>query len=123
MPLSGIKSTPELQKAASLAPGNPRLLLVAALAAYRQEAQGRAGAWERVQQQFVAAVAAFDAEGASVSGASDWGHAEALAYLGKISILRRDHVGARNALERAVLVAPDYRWAGQMLKSLPAIAQ
>ncbi len=49
---------------------------------------------------------------------ADWGYAETCYLLGKLEMARGDALGARNALEQALVLAPDYRDARQLLQSL-----
>lgn len=65
------------------------------------------------------ALAQFDvAETAAGSSNSGWGHAEACYLQGKAESARGDLLAARNALEQALVLAPDYRDAQQLLRSL-----
>jgi len=51
---------------------------------------------------------------------AEWGYAEAWYLLGKMEFARHDVLAARNALERATLITPDYREAQALLKKLTA---
>ncbi|MBC7983677.1 MAG: hypothetical protein H7Y02_07485, partial [Candidatus Obscuribacterales bacterium] len=62
---------------------------------------------EQAERQLSDVVAAFDALPPSEPGAPDWGHAEALAYLGQAALARGNRIAARNSLERALVLAPD----------------
>lgn len=65
------------------------------------------------------ALTQFDqAETAAGSSESGWGHAEACYLLGKSESARGNLLAARNALEQALVLAPDYRDAQQLLRSL-----
>jgi len=65
------------------------------------------------------ALSQFDqAETAADSSNAGWGHAEAAYMLGKSAIARGDSLTARNALEQALVLAPDYREAQQLLRTL-----
>ncbi len=44
----------------------------------------------------------------------DWGEAEALAALGELYLARAEVRGARDLIERALLLAPDYRFAAEL---------
>ncbi|HET7132053.1 MAG TPA: hypothetical protein VFJ95_07380, partial [Gammaproteobacteria bacterium] len=59
------------------------------------------------------AVAAFDARPAALRG-PEWGEAEALAALGELKLARGDAREARDLIERALLLAPDYRFAMEL---------
>lgn len=62
-------------------------------------------------------VAAF-ADNAGRLQDTGWGYAEALYLLGKAELSRHDNLAARNALERALVIAPDYAAAQTSLKQL-----
>src|SRR5207244_1468305 len=47
-----------------------------------------------------------------------WGYAEALYMLGKTELARHDMLAARNSLERAIVIAPDYVAVQALLKQL-----
>jgi hypothetical protein len=86
----------------SLDPGNPRLLLVTLRSGYSGE--------ESSPPEPDAVLEAFDARGAPFAF-PDWGEAEALAIAGKHRLDAGDRRGARDYIERALLAAPDYRFA------------
>jgi hypothetical protein len=88
---------------------NPRIALVEAWAL---EAGAGAGAAQREAhaQKLAAALAAFDAWAPSIDD-PDWGHAEALTALGAAALERGQVRVARDLVERALLLAPDYRVA------------
>jgi len=48
------------------------------------------------------------------SSTPEWGAAEAYPFLGRALFDQRDLVGAREALERALLIAPDYAYARRL---------
>jgi tetratricopeptide (TPR) repeat protein len=102
-----------LDDARALQPANPRILLVAAIYAINRakSASERLVAERAIQT----AVVAFDAQPPLPPGAADWGHAEALAWLGEVQLQREDRVAARNSLERALVLAPDYVFARALL--------
>lgn len=62
-------------------------------------------------------VAAF-ADNAGRLQDTGWGYAEVLYLLGKTELARHDNLAARNALERALVIAPDYAAAQTSLKQL-----
>jgi Tetratricopeptide repeat len=102
--------TKSLRTATSLARANPRVLLIEALCASEKADPGR---WRDV-------VAAFEAAPPRTAGKPDWGHAEALAILGSSYLTSGDPVAARDALERALVIAPDYREAQVLLETAAA---
>jgi hypothetical protein len=107
------------EKASVLAPNNPRVKLLAAIQQSKQAktTQDRA----TVSAQFLAVVKLFDVLPPAEPGMPDWGQAEALAWLGKSQIESGDVIAARNTLERALIIAPDFAWARKLQKQLEAV--
>ena len=95
----------------ALAPDNPRIKLVQAICAPNTAADPAA------VERWRAVVASFEAAPPSRPGKPDWGHVEALTMLGETYLQRGDPVAARDALERALVLAPDYRQAQQLLQA------
>jgi len=108
---AGCANSKPLRAAAGLAPDNPRVKLVQAICATASAADPAAtDRWRSV-------VASFEAAPPSRPGKPDWGHVEALTVLGETYLQRGDPVAARDALERALVLAPDYRQAQQLLQA------
>jgi Tfp pilus assembly protein PilF len=103
-----------LRTAAGLAPENPRVKLVQAICASAKDPDPAA------TDRWRAVVASFEAAPPSRPGKPDWGHVEALTMLGETYLQRGDPVAARDALERALVLAPDYRQAQQLLQTAAA---
>ena len=104
-----------LEEARGLDAENPRISLVETWAMSHRpahaEAQTRdlAGAHlERALQQFRI--------WRGPPGSPEWGEAETLAHLGEISLQRGDVRGARDYIEEALLIAPDYHFALSLKK-------
>lgn len=95
---------------------HPRIALVEAWRAQRAGGDAAAESSE-VRAALEAAVAAFDAWTPSIDD-PDWGHAEALAALGQHVLARGETRTARDLIERALLVAPDYRVAVELRTAL-----
>lgn len=108
---AGCANSRPLRVAVGLAPDNPRIKLVQAMCAPGTAADPAAiDRWRGV-------VASFEAAPPSRPGKPDWGHVEALTMLGETYLQRGDPVAARDALERALVLAPDYRQAQQLLQA------
>jgi tetratricopeptide (TPR) repeat protein len=107
------KSEAELRKALELAPKNPRVLLLDALAAYEREEVA-----PRSCDKFKSTAAMFDAERADVDQVPGWGAAEAYMWLGRCYLDKGDVVPARDALERALFIAPEFAQARRLLSSI-----
>lgn len=108
----GCEKSKSLKTAAELAPSDPRVQLIQAMCTSAKP--GKAGdhvaKWSQV-------VAVFEAAPPSAPGKPDWGHVEALTLLGESYLQRGDAVAARNAIERALVLAPDYRQAQRVLEA------
>jgi hypothetical protein len=100
-----------MRTALTLGAGNPRVLFINALCA--PDAEGDPAAIERWR----GVVANFEAAPPSQPGKPDWGHAEALTLLGESYLKRGQMVAARDVLERALVLAPDYRQAQRLLQT------
>ncbi len=108
-PLLAPRSQSRFDRALKLAPRNPRVLLLEALADSDRER-----AFARVQQ----AVAAFEAERQAVAPTPAWGAPGAYAQFARNQLDRGDVVAARGALERGLLLAPDFAAAKRPMAAL-----
>ncbi len=108
---AGCANSKPLRTAAGLAPDNPRIKLVQAMCAPNTVTDPAA------VDRWRAVVASFESAPPSRPGKPDWGHVEALTMLGETYLQRGDPVAARDALERALVLAPDYRQAQQLLQA------
>jgi hypothetical protein len=100
-----------MRTALTLGAENPRVHFINALCA--SDVQGDPVAIDRWR----AVVARFEAAPPSQPGKPDWGHAEALTLLGEGYLKRGDMIAARDVLERALVLAPDYREAQKVLQT------
>lgn len=115
----GPKATEAMERARSLAPRNPRVLLLAAISAhFTPKAFG--GGEEKARRLMAEALAAFPAD-APAPPAPAWGHAEALAWHGQWEAEAGRTADARAAYERALALVPNYQWVSQVL--LPQLAR
>jgi tetratricopeptide (TPR) repeat protein len=113
----GRRSEARLEAARALDAGNPRVLLTDGLVHwFRSDAT----AAERVlaQRSFARAAASFDKVAATTPGEPTWGGAEAWLFLGRALETRGDLLEARDAYEKALLIAPDFAAARRRLASL-----
>jgi len=101
-----------LEKAVKLDPKNLQVTFVSAWTrAYREP--GAPETYAALKQS----VGSF-ADNAGRLQDTGWGYAEALYLLGRTELARRDTLAARNALERASVIAPDYVAVQALLKQL-----
>jgi hypothetical protein len=91
---------------------NPRIALVEAWA-LRRAAGTDAARRDELSARLTATVEAFDAWAPSIDD-PDWGHAEALTALAATAIERGQARAARDLIERALLLAPDYSAAVEL---------
>jgi hypothetical protein len=98
-----------LSRARELDDDNPRAALVEAWSL--EQAAGADGArQDAIAAKLEAVVAAFDAWVPSIDD-PDWGHAESLTMLAALTLERGQARAARDLIERALLLAPEYRAA------------
>jgi hypothetical protein len=116
-PLSAGKARKDLERAARLAPRDPRVLLVDAMNDY-QLASAAGGNKERAHSKLRRTVAAFDSERAGVERLPGWGAAEAYLFLARDLLDHADPVAARDALEHALLIAPEFGQARRLMAKL-----
>jgi tetratricopeptide (TPR) repeat protein len=118
-PFAAAKSGTQLEKARHLAPANPRVLLLNAVGDYE-----RTGATttdkNRALEELKQAAAAFEAERQQAEHVPQWGGAETYVYLARCYLDRGDALGARDALERALLIAPEFAQARRLMARLTA---
>jgi hypothetical protein len=117
VPFTGPKPARDLERAYALAPKNPRVLLVEALSDYLQGTSA-GGNKERALTKLRAATAAFEVERAGPEPLPGWGAADAYLYSGRDLLDHGDAVGARDALEHALLLAPDYAQARRLMAKI-----
>ena len=116
-PLAAPKSASQLHKALQLAPKNPRVLLLDAIDQYgRPKAPG--GGAEHPCGKFEAVAKVFEAERADVDQVPGWGAAEAYMWLGRCYLDNDNPNAARDALERALLIAPEFGQARRLLATI-----
>ncbi len=113
----GPQSDARLNKALKLAPDNPRVALLDALA-NQQKPKAYGGDKAGAQIKIKRAVELFEEGADPAPGEPQWGAAEAYLYLGRGLMQAGDALGARNALERALIIAPDYAAARRELRRL-----
>jgi len=116
LPFGGGRIGSRIDEAVKLEPKNPRVRLVEALAAFDRAGKDTAEKAAALKKLRVV-TQMFETARAAATTTPEWGAAEAYAFLGRALYDQRDVVGAREALERSLLIAPDYAFArGLMAK-------
>jgi tetratricopeptide (TPR) repeat protein len=121
-PIDAVTAAPRIggkaEAAAKLNPKNPRVLLAQAFALYYRPLALGGARRQDAAPLFRRAAEAFDAIVATRPGEPTWGAAEAWLYVGRTQEEAGDLLAARNAYERALLVAPEFAAARQRLGAL-----
>jgi hypothetical protein len=106
-----------LARARELEPSNPRIVLLDAWLVSMRPALADDAVRDEAVKKLEAAADAF-AAWSPPADAPDWGEAEALAALAELHLTRGELRDARDLIERALLVAPDYRFAVELRAQL-----
>jgi tetratricopeptide (TPR) repeat protein len=117
IPFGGGRIGSRIDEAVRLEPKNPRVRLVEALAMFERagkNAEQKAAALRSLR----AVTLMFEQARAQASTTPEWGAAEAYAFLGRALIDQRDALGAREALERSLLIAPEYTFARRLMAQI-----
>jgi len=119
-PFAGPHSHSQLARALNIEPRNPRALLLDGSLNYdRAGSTGRA-VKDRACGEFAAAVAAFEAARPEAEHVPEWGTVEGYTSRARCDLERGDAAAARDALERALLIAPDYQLARRLMARITA---
>ena len=102
--ISAHRARKDIEHALKASPHDPRVLLVDAMTDY-----------QRALPKLRLAVSAFEAERAGLERLPGWGAAEAYLLLARDLLDHADPVGARDALEHALLIAPEYTQARRLM--------
>jgi tetratricopeptide (TPR) repeat protein len=116
-PFAASRSGSLIEKARHLGPKNSRVLLLDAVAVYERP-KASASDKDRALQLLKQATAAFEAERRETEHVPGWGAAEAYVYLAKCHLDRGAALEARDALERALLMAPEFAEARRLIKKI-----
>jgi tetratricopeptide (TPR) repeat protein len=115
LPETSMGSNKARKSAAALAPNNPRVRLLAAINESKRAKTSQEFA--SANKQLLAVTQLFSAP-PTATDLPDWGQADAWAWLGQSYLKIGDQVAARNALEQALVLAPDYVWARALQSQL-----
>jgi hypothetical protein len=116
-PLAAPLSRARIEKALKLAPDNPRVLLLGALAT-SERPRFFGGDIQQAFALMQRAVAAFERQGPPAPGLPGWGAADAFTYMAQDYLTRGKPLAARNVLERALLVAPQFTQARRLMAEI-----
>jgi len=114
-PYLAMRSGSALKHALELAPRDPRILLLSALAD-RDRRENPAVVTRELRE----ATAAFEREREDVDRVPGWGAAEAYAFLGRALLEQGQTLAARSALEHALLLVPDFALAHRLMARITA---
>jgi tetratricopeptide (TPR) repeat protein len=117
--LAAHRARRDLDHALQLDSRNPRVLLLDAMSDY-ELAPARGGNKVRALPKLRQAVQAFETERRSTDRVPGWGAAEAWMLLARDLLDQGDPVGARDALEHALLIAPDFAQARRLMAKIIA---
>jgi tetratricopeptide (TPR) repeat protein len=109
---SGCARSKPMRTAQQFGPQNPRVMLIEAICLGGNDAAASTAMFDKLRE----AILAFESAAPSRPGKPDWGQAEALVLLGQSYLKRGDSLAARDAIERALVLAPDYRKAQELLQ-------
>ncbi len=113
----GPKMEEEMQKALTLAPNNPRVMLLDAINTFHKPAFVGGGA-KNAREKLEKARAAFEAEPTTPE---HWGHDDVYVWLGRAAMELDDWTAAETWLEKALEVSPGHAWVGKVL--LPKVRE
>lgn len=113
----GPRASRRMKKAQNADAANPRVALLEAISLYHRPGLF-GGDRDKALKRFQEAAALYQAQTEESDLEPAWGEAEAFAYIGNIHLEQQDEILARNALEQALLLAPEYDWARNMLGTI-----
>jgi tetratricopeptide (TPR) repeat protein len=111
------RAADRLRAAFKLAPKNPRVLYLSAIDALARANPGYPES-NLAFEQLELSAQLFEQSSATTIDTPGWGHAEAYLELGRQLESRGDVLGARNWIEKALIMAPDYKAARRQLATL-----
>jgi hypothetical protein len=111
------RAADRLRAAFKLAPKNPRVLYLSAIDSLARANPGSPES-NLAFEQLELAAQLFEQSSATTIESPGWGHAEAYLELGRQLESRGDVLGARNWIEKSLIMAPDYKAARRQLATL-----
>lgn len=119
--LSARRARQYLRTAREMSPDNPRVLLLAAVSALRQPSVGQG--WEPPARLLSRAAERYAVALPPGRAWPDWGEAEVSVLESELAMDAGHILAARDAAERALMLAPDYRRARSLIEKLSASAR
>ena len=119
-PFAGPHSRSQLARALKLEPHNPRALMLDGWLGYEDSRNAAPAAKERACGELQAALAVFEAARPAEEHVPEWGLAEGYAYRARCDLDHGAVGAARDALERALLIAPDFQLARRLIARITA---
>lgn len=116
-PVTSYRARRDLDRARELDARNPRVLLVDAMSDY-ELSPSHGGSKERALGKLRQAVAAFESERRGAEHLPGWGAADAWLLLAQDLLDHGDAMAARDALEHALLIAPEYAQARRLMQKI-----
>jgi len=113
-PFAASRSGSQIEKARHLAPRNPRVLLLDAAGLYERP-NSTAADKASALNGFRRAAEAFESERQEAAHTPGWGAAEAYVYVARCALDRGAALEARDALEHALLIAPEFAQARRLM--------
>lgn len=110
----GPKSNAAMSKALQLQPENPRLLMLDAISKHFTPAMF-GGDKELALAGFKRSAEIFEKQTKTSTIQPDWGHAEAYAWIGVALLDQNKKAEAKTALERALVIDPEFGWVKYVL--------
>ncbi|SRR6056297_599782 len=119
--LSAPRARRHLRAARELEPDNPRVLLLAAVSLIRRPSL--VDGWASPAELLARASERYAVSLPPQRGEPDWGEAETAAVQAELAAAAGEVLAARDAAERALMLAPDYRRPLAVLQKLSASAR
>ncbi len=113
----GPRAAKRMRKAKKSDAFNPRVALLEAVSLYHRPGIF-GGDKDKALDRFKQATVMFEAQSDAPGLEPAWGEAETYAYIGNIQLEKQDDILARDALEQALLIAPEYDWVRSMLDTI-----
>ncbi|HEY6483609.1 MAG TPA: hypothetical protein VIY54_08765 [Steroidobacteraceae bacterium] len=116
-PFAASRSGSQIEKARHLEPKNPRVLLLGAVSDY-QRVKATPAQRQQARSELQRAAESFEAERQDINHVPGWGTADVYLYIARCRLDDGNALAARDALERALLIAPEFMQARRLMKTI-----